>query len=318
MLLSNIAGIYLGDPALEPLLAELDRRGAYVFVHPGFPPHELPLEHPVWLYEFPFDTVRALTNLVYTGALERHRDIRFQVAHLGGAAPMLAHRLASLADREPELARQSPAGAVEYLRRLYYDTGLADNAPALAATLELTSLDHVVFGTDWPYLALPEGDDPAPGLAWLGDARAGVDGDQCRRAGARGRRPDARVRAGDPPTAAAPQPRVLRPCARGRRRGLREQGFDGFTLQEVSRRAAVSIGSIYARAPSKDALILAIYDREMERIGERQQQIEADSHREGPDGPRARGDARARHGRADALRERHPARVHAARGDRRR
>jgi len=62
---------------------------------------------------------------------------------------------------------------------------------------------------------------------------------------------------------------------------LREQGFDGFTLQEVSRRAAVSIGSIYARAPSKEALILAIYDREMERIGERQQQIEADSHREG-------------------------------------
>jgi predicted TIM-barrel fold metal-dependent hydrolase len=176
MLLSNVAGVYLGDPALETLLAELDRRRAYVFVHPGFPPHHLPLDHPVWLYEFPFDTVRALTNLVYTGALERHQRIRWQVAHLGGAAPMLAHRLASLADREPELARRSPAGAVEYLRRLYYDTGLADNAPALAATLEVTSVDHVVFGTDWPYLALPEGDDPAPALAWLGDDRAAVDG----------------------------------------------------------------------------------------------------------------------------------------------
>ena len=176
MLLSNVGGTYLGDPALEPLFAELDRRGAYVFVHPGFPPHALPLNHPVWLYEFPFDTVRALTNLVYTGTLERHQRIRFQVAHLGGAAPMLAHRLASLADREPELAQRSPAGAVEYLKRLYYDTGLADNAPALAATLELTSVDHVVFGTDWPYLALPDGDDPAPNLAWLGDHRAAVDG----------------------------------------------------------------------------------------------------------------------------------------------
>lgn len=175
MLLSNVAGAYLGDPALEPLLAELDRRGAYVFVHPGFPPYALPLAHPVWLYEFPFDTVRALANLVYTGGLERHRRIRFQIAHLGGAAPMLAHRIASLADREPELARESPAGAVEYLRRLYYDTGLADNAPALAATRALTSLDHIVFGSDWPYLALAEGDDPAPGLAALGGDRAGVD-----------------------------------------------------------------------------------------------------------------------------------------------
>jgi AcrR family transcriptional regulator len=62
---------------------------------------------------------------------------------------------------------------------------------------------------------------------------------------------------------------------------LREVGFEGFTLQEVSRRSGVSIGSIYARASSKDALVLAIYDREMERIAVRQGQIEADSHREG-------------------------------------
>jgi AcrR family transcriptional regulator len=47
---------------------------------------------------------------------------------------------------------------------------------------------------------------------------------------------------------------------------LLEVGYDGFTLQEVSRRAGVSIGSIYARAPSKEALVLAIYDREMARV----------------------------------------------------
>lgn len=175
MLLTNVAGTYLGDDALEPLLAELDRRGAYVFVHPGFPPHAPPLPHPVWLYELPFDTVRALANLIYSGAFERHGRIRWQIAHLGGAAPMLAHRLASLAAREPQLAARSPAGALEYLRRLFYDTGLADNGPALAATREVTSLDHVVFGTDWPYLALPDGDDPAPALATLEDERRGVD-----------------------------------------------------------------------------------------------------------------------------------------------
>lgn len=44
---------------------------------------------------------------------------------------------------------------------------------------------------------------------------------------------------------------------------LKEQGFDGFTLQEVSRRAGVSIGSIYARVPSREALIMAIYERAM-------------------------------------------------------
>jgi len=62
---------------------------------------------------------------------------------------------------------------------------------------------------------------------------------------------------------------------------LQEAGFEGFTLQEVSRRAKVSIGSIYARAPSKEALILAIYEREMERMAAEQQRIAAASHREG-------------------------------------
>jgi len=47
---------------------------------------------------------------------------------------------------------------------------------------------------------------------------------------------------------------------------LVEKGWDGFTVQEVSRRSKVSIGSIYARAPSKEALLLAVYDRAVERI----------------------------------------------------
>ena len=177
MLLSNVAGTYLGDPVLEPLLSALDARGAYVFVHPGFPPHGLPLSHPVWLYEFPFETVRATTNLIYSGALDRHRRIRWQLSHLGGAVPFLAHRLASLADREPQLAAAAPEGALAYLRRLYYDTGLANNGPALAATREVTGLDHIVFGTDWPYAALPhDGGDPAPALDVLGaQERAAID-----------------------------------------------------------------------------------------------------------------------------------------------
>lgn len=179
MLLSNTAGTYLGDPTLEPLFEALDERGAYVHLHPGFPPHEPPIPaHPVWLYEFPFDTVRALTNLIYAGTLERHPRIRMQVSHLGGAAPFLAHRLASLADRAPDLARNAPAGVLAYLKDLYYDTGLANNLPALASTREVTDLSHIVFGTDWPYAALPPGGgDPAPGLDALGaELRAEVEG----------------------------------------------------------------------------------------------------------------------------------------------
>jgi predicted TIM-barrel fold metal-dependent hydrolase len=102
--------------------------------------------------------------------------MRLQVAHLGGTAPFLAHRLASLQAREPERAAQAPAGALEYLGRLYYDTGLSNHALALDTTLAVADLDRIVFGSDWPYADLPERGDPAPGLAGLSDGdRARVD-----------------------------------------------------------------------------------------------------------------------------------------------
>src|SRR5689334_23223624 len=55
ILQSNVAGVYPGDPAWDPFFDELERRGAYAFLHPTFPPHPLPLDHPVWLYEFTFE-----------------------------------------------------------------------------------------------------------------------------------------------------------------------------------------------------------------------------------------------------------------------
>jgi predicted TIM-barrel fold metal-dependent hydrolase len=182
MLTSHVAGTYLGDQALEPLMAELDRRGAYVFVHPTFPPNGQPLtQHPIWLYEFPFETTRAMVNLIYNGTFERYPRIRWQFAHLGGVAPFLAHRVASLAEREPDQTAAAPAGALAYLTRQYYDTGLSNHQVAVEATAEIAPFEHIVFGTDWPYLALPDDDDVAPGLSFLGDGpRAQLEGEHAR------------------------------------------------------------------------------------------------------------------------------------------
>jgi predicted TIM-barrel fold metal-dependent hydrolase len=177
MLLSNIEGIYPGDPAWNELFDELDRRDAYVMLHPHAPVAALPLpQHPIWLYEYPFETTRAVVNLIYSGTLERCPNLRLQISHLGGVAPYLAHRIASLAARAPEQAAAAPAGALAYLSRLYYDTGLADNDVALAAMRHVAPLSQIVFGSDWPYAPLPSSGDPAPALDRLGTDRAAVDG----------------------------------------------------------------------------------------------------------------------------------------------
>jgi AcrR family transcriptional regulator len=93
------------------------------------------------------------------------------------------------------------------------------------------------------------------------------------------------------PSSEPPEPTLLRPPLQDRSRAslervlaagqslLEEEGFEGFTLQEVSRRAKVSIGSIYARAPSKESLILAIYERAMDELGAEQEAFEPDDPR---------------------------------------
>jgi predicted TIM-barrel fold metal-dependent hydrolase len=135
VLLSNALGRY---PAEYPeLLDELDARGASVMIHPAAPPY--PTGDDVWRYEFPFETTRALAGLAAAGAAMRWPRLRIQAAHLGGTVPFLAARLQ---DRE-------------WLRGLYYDTALSDDPVALAAARAFALPDHVVFGSDWPFVDTP-------------------------------------------------------------------------------------------------------------------------------------------------------------------
>ena len=165
-LYTNVAGTYLGDPAWDALFDELDRRQAFVLVHPAAPPYQSPIAYPNYLVEFPMDTTRAVVSLLYSGTLERCPDIRLLVSHLGGMVPFLGHRIRSLTLRTDAFDAKVPRGPLAYLADLYYDTGLSANEAALRATLTLTDVDHVVFGTDWPYAEVAAGSsDPQPGLA---------------------------------------------------------------------------------------------------------------------------------------------------------
>ncbi|MCX4680299.1 amidohydrolase [Streptomyces sp. NBC_01433] len=158
VLTSNMLGHYFGDPSVEPVLAELARREVPVFVHPADCPHidVLGFGRPSSVVEFPFDTARTITNALYTGVFQRHPGLRLILAHCGGALPTLAWRIGehTVMGRGPEDADIDPAHVAEVLRGLYYETALAGSRNSLLPTLEVTSADHILFGTDWP--AAPE------------------------------------------------------------------------------------------------------------------------------------------------------------------
>jgi AcrR family transcriptional regulator len=94
-------------------------------------------------------------------------------------------------------------------------------------------------------------------------------------------------------------------------RVLEDKGYEGFTIGEVSRRAKVSVGSVYGRFENKDALIRAIHVRMMERLTGPEEEVVA-AH---DDGDLAAVVARGVHALADSMdRERQLLRVFMVRG----
>lgn len=49
---------------------------------------------------------------------------------------------------------------------------------------------------------------------------------------------------------------------------LERQGLEGYTTNEIAARAGVSIGSLYQYFPNKDAVTIALIEREMEGMVE--------------------------------------------------
>ena len=154
VLFSNDRGTYLGDPRFTPLFDELQRRRAVVFVHP-IPSHD-PSAHslglPDSLIDFPADTTRAIARLHYSNTFARTPDVKYVFSHAGGTVPYLAGRFGIVDEMKVVPGAEERGSAAETFRRLYWDTALSWGKPVLRMLREVAGIDHVVFGSDYPYL----------------------------------------------------------------------------------------------------------------------------------------------------------------------
>jgi len=146
----------LGDAAFAPVLAELNRRKATVYVHRKIASE--PYEIMGW------DLHRAMLSLLTSagggtagqrGGTLRYPDIHFIFSHAGGTMPFLVER--STAPTSPSVP--SRAGANDWalgLGRFHYDTGHSNNTQALAALKHVVPASQILFGTDYPFSDLTE------------------------------------------------------------------------------------------------------------------------------------------------------------------
>ncbi|HTP99783.1 MAG TPA: amidohydrolase family protein [Casimicrobiaceae bacterium] len=151
-LLTSYAGRWLGDGAFAPVMDELNRRRAVVYVHPTVADCCRNLLPGIadWVLEFPVDTTRTIASLLFGGTLTRCPDIRFIFAHVGGILPLVVEHLERAAQVDPTLTAMAPDGVRTHLRRLHYDTALRMHAVGISSALGFADASQLLLGTDAP------------------------------------------------------------------------------------------------------------------------------------------------------------------------
>lgn len=155
-LATNVGGQYLGVPELDSLFAILNERKAVVILHPHRPEpvnREVMMQTPLAMQEYLSETTRAVTNMISRNVLARFPNVKVVVPHCGAYLPLAIPRMKSLT---PVMQANKMVGDIDWeanLRTLYYDLAGAHSPEVIRMLLTITTPDHLLYGSDYPYVA---------------------------------------------------------------------------------------------------------------------------------------------------------------------
>ncbi len=155
-LATNSYGQYLGDPELDTLFAVLNEYNAVVILHPHRPEpvnRQVMRQTPLAMQEYLSETTRAVANMISRNVLARYPRVKVVVPHCGAYLPLAVPRMKSLV---PVMQANRLVGEIDWqanLSRLYYDLAGAPTDDVLDALLTVTTPDHILYGSDYPYVA---------------------------------------------------------------------------------------------------------------------------------------------------------------------
>lgn len=153
-LATNSRGQYLGDAALDTLMHVLNERGAVIIIHPHKPVpvnDEIISTVPLAVYEYPAETTRAILNMLARNVLVRYPRLKIVVPHCGSFLPLAIPRMKVIL---PAMKAKGLMGDIDIagnLSRLYYDLAGAASPQTIRSMLTITSPDHILYGSDYPY-----------------------------------------------------------------------------------------------------------------------------------------------------------------------
>ena len=154
MVLANVDGKPLTDPAFAPVWAAIDRRGLPVLVHPTTPPGveamAMQQYNLVAAVGFMIDTSLAVARLIYDGFFDRHPDLKLIAPHAGGTLPYIVGRLDRCHEQMPACRVAIAERPSTYLQRVYFDS-VCYSQEALDLCLRVGGAGQLLYGSDYPH-----------------------------------------------------------------------------------------------------------------------------------------------------------------------
>lgn len=150
---SNINGVPVGAPQLDPFFEACEALGAAVFVHALRPAGMDRLVGPAPLQQvlaYPGDVGLAAASVITTNLVLRRPRLRIAFSHGGGTLAALLPRLQQGWEVFPALKESITASPDEQARRLFYDT-LVFDTPLLRHLVERFGASQLLVGTDYPF-----------------------------------------------------------------------------------------------------------------------------------------------------------------------
>jgi len=155
-LATNVYGQYLGDEVLDPLMAYLSKRHALVILHPHKPSPvngQLMQQTPLAMQGYLAETTQTVANMISRNVLVRYPGMRIVVPHCGAYLPIAIPRMKAL---YPVMRQNNLIGEIDFDKNfecLYFDLAGSPTPGTIDALLTITTRDHLLYGSDYPYVA---------------------------------------------------------------------------------------------------------------------------------------------------------------------
>lgn len=162
---SNFGDTYLDHEMYWPILEQAEALDVPVYIHPSFPAitqlHDYGFALAGAPFGFQFETAMCLMRMILNGVFDRFPKLKIILGHLGEALPFLMERIDFPFVKpwfDPNERPNIERNPSEVLREnVFVTTSGRYNEPAFRCTIEALGIDHVLFGTDYPYESMSAG-----------------------------------------------------------------------------------------------------------------------------------------------------------------